>query len=109
MSAPVPEPAISLGCPVAHREAIASTGPLSPTGCPVSGSAAGFDPFEDPFQANPPDSLRWSREHEPVFYSPRIGYWVVTRFEDVKAIFRDNRTFSPSIRARKDYADVSGG
>ena len=45
--------------------------------------------------------MRWSREQEPVFYSPRLGYWVVTRYDDIKAIFRDNLTFSPSIALEK--------
>src|SRR5690606_13380065 len=38
---------------------------------------------------------------EPVFYSPKLGYWVVTRYDDIKAIFRDNITFSPSIALEK--------
>ena len=86
------------GCPVAH-------GPLSehrtPTGCPVSQRAADFDPFSDGYQQDPPDYVRWSRAEEPVFYSPQLGYWVVTRFDDIKAIFRDNISFSPSIALEK--------
>lgn len=45
--------------------------------------------------------MRWAREEEPVFYSPEIGYWVVTRYEDVKDVFRDNTLFSPSIALEK--------
>jgi len=86
------------GCPVAH-------GPLSsertPTGCPVSQRAAGFDPFEDGYQQDPPEYVRWAREQEPIFYSPKLGYWVLTRYEDIKAVFRDNITFSPSIALEK--------
>jgi cytochrome P450/ferredoxin-NADP reductase len=86
------------GCPVAHGELSAER---SPTGCPVSRRAADFDPFEDGYQQDPPEYVRWAREQEPVFYSPKLGYWVVTRFEDIKAIFRDNLTFSPSIALEK--------
>ncbi|MBI5263111.1 MAG: cytochrome P450 [Bradyrhizobium sp.] len=75
--------------------------PRSPTGCPVSSRAAEFDPFEGPYQLDPAEALRWAREEEPVFYSPRLGYWVVTRYEDVKAVFRDNILFSPSIALEK--------
>ncbi|MDP9605075.1 UNVERIFIED_ORG: cytochrome P450/ferredoxin-NADP reductase [Variovorax paradoxus] len=86
------------GCPVAH-------GPLSsertPTGCPVSQRAAGFDPFEDGYQQDPPEYVRWAREQEPIFFSPKLGYWVLTRYEDIKAVFRDNITFSPSIALEK--------
>lgn len=68
--------------------------------CPVSRAAA-FDPFEQAYQQNPPESLRWSREEEPVFFAEKLGYWVVTRYADVKAIFRDNETFSPAIALEK--------
>lgn len=74
---------------------------LSPTGCPVSQNAAAFNPFEDAYQMDPVEALRWAQKEEPVFYSPEIGYWVVTRFEDVKAVFRDNILFSPSIALEK--------
>lgn len=91
-------PSRTSGCPVAH-------GPLSsertPTGCPVSQRAAGFDPFEDGYQQDPPEYVRWAREQEPIFYSPRLGYWVLTRYADIKAVFRDNITFSPSNALEK--------
>jgi cytochrome P450/ferredoxin-NADP reductase len=73
----------------------------TPTGCPVSQHAADFDPFEDDYQQDPPEYVRWSREQEPVFYSPKLGYWVITRYADIKAIFRDHITFSPSIALEK--------
>ena len=78
---------ISSGCPV-HA---------APGGCPVSAQAQAFDPFAAEYLANPAEALKWSREQEPVFFSPQLGYWVVSRYEDVKAVFRDNVTFSPSI------------
>jgi len=84
-------------CPFADRAA----GPRSPNGCPVSANAAAFDPFSDPYQQDPPDYVRWAREQEPVFYSPVLGYWIVARYDDIKAIFRDNLTFSPSIALEK--------
>lgn len=96
MSASVtPEPAS--GCPIHH----AASGQAA--GCPVhvSAGAAEFDPFGDSYQQDPPEYVRWAREQEPVFYSPKLGYWVVTRYEDIKAIFRDNQTFSPSIALEK--------
>jgi cytochrome P450/ferredoxin-NADP reductase len=80
-------------CPVAHG---AFSEAVSPTGCPVSHRAAAFDPFEDGYQQDPPEYVRWAREQEPVFWSPKLGYWVVTRYDDIKSIFRDNITFSPS-------------
>ena len=79
----------------------AAAGARSPTGCPVSPRAAEFDPFEDGYQQDPPEYVRWAREQEPIFWSPKLGYWVVTRYDDIKAIFRDNITFSPSNALEK--------
>ncbi|RKP50624.1 cytochrome P450/oxidoreductase [Trinickia fusca] len=86
-------------CP--FHQAVAQDAPLTPTGCPVSPRASAFDPFEDGYQQDPPEYVRWAREQEPVFYSPKLGYWVVTRYDDIKAVFRDNLTFSPSIALEK--------
>ncbi|MCZ2497524.1 cytochrome P450 [Xylophilus sp. Kf1] len=86
-------------CPVAHGAPTAAA--AAPGSCPVSRQAAEFDPFGDGYQQDPPEYVRWAREKEPVFWSPRLGYWVVTRYEDIKAIFRDNITFSPSNALEK--------
>ncbi len=75
--------------------------PADPRGCPVSHDAASFNPFGDAYAQDPPGYLRWARAREPVFFSPEIGYWVVTRYDDVKAIFRDHRRFSPSNALEK--------
>ncbi len=57
-------------------------------GCPVH---HGFEPFDqkDPFPA-----YAELRREEPVMFDERIGYWVVTRYDDVKAVFDDWETFS---------------
>ena len=83
-------------CPVDHRNL-----GMAPSGCPVSANAAAFNPFDPAYMQAPGDYLRWAREEEPVFWSPQLGYWVVTRYEDVKAVFRDNLLFSPSIALEK--------
>ncbi|OHV34202.1 MULTISPECIES: cytochrome P450 [Pseudofrankia] len=69
----------------------------TPTGCPVSTLAAAFDPFESAYQAHPGKSMAAARKAEPVFYSPVLDYWVVTRYDDIKEIFKDTDTFSASI------------
>ena len=73
----------------------------SPTGCPVSHKAAAFDVFEGEYHINPAEALKWSRDDEPVFYNPKLGYWVVSRYDDVKSVFRDNILFSPCIALEK--------
>ena len=74
-------------CPAGHSGAT--------SGCPMSRASAEFDVFGDQYQLDPADALRWSRDREPVFYSPKLGYWIVSRYDDVKDIFRDNILFSP--------------
>ncbi|WP_033293979.1 cytochrome P450 [Amycolatopsis jejuensis] len=58
------------------------------TGCPVH---HGYEPFaqDDPFPA-----YAALRAGEPVMYDERIGCWVVSRYDDVKAVFEDWHTFS---------------
>lgn len=70
-------------------------------GCPVSAGAAAFNPFEEAYLQDPPGYLRWAREQEPVFFSPELGYWVVTRYDDIKEVFRDHGSFSPSNALEK--------
>ncbi|UOA28938.1 cytochrome P450/oxidoreductase [Pseudosulfitobacter sp. DSM 107133] len=67
-------------------------------GCPMGDPAAmarEFDPFDTPYQTDPAQALAWARAQNPVFYAPRLGYWVVTRYHDIKAVFRDPVLFSP--------------
>jgi cytochrome P450 len=65
--------------------------------CPVSQLAAEFNPFVNPYLANPYEFLTRARAEEPVFYSPEIDYYVVTKFDDIRKVFRDTRHFSATI------------
>lgn len=71
--------------------------------CPFGyGQAAEqFDPFSLEYQLNPGEHVRWARENEPIFFDDKLGYWVVTRYEDVQQVFRDNITYSPSNALEK--------
>ena len=53
-----------------------------------------FDPFAPTFLADPYPYFAEYRAHTPVFYSPRLDYWVLTRYADVRAAFRDTRLYS---------------
>lgn len=74
---------ISEGCPFGHGTPGATTD--SPSG------HHGYEPFKmnDPFPA-----YAELRREEPVMFDERIGYWVVTRYDDIKATFDDWETFS---------------
>jgi len=66
--------------------------------CPITdpaGLAREFDAFQGPYQLDPAEALRWSRDQLPVFYAPKLGYWVVSRYDDIKSVFRDPILFSP--------------
>ena len=59
--------------------------------CPVTAMGRRYKPFDhEEMHA----SLEIARREEPVFYSPEINYWVVTRYDDVFAILRDPERFS---------------
>lgn len=64
-----------------------------PVGCPIHDAGMRFHPFEHEgmyqFFAD-------IRPNVPIFYSPEIDYWVVTRREDVLAVLRDSDLFSAS-------------
>ncbi len=45
------------------------------------------------FLDDPAPTLRWLRDHDPVHHSS-YGYWLLTRYDDVAAAFRDPRLSS---------------
>lgn len=64
---------------------------------PVTHASEQFDPFAPGYVLDPYPQLAQLRESEPVFFSPEIGFWVVTRFETVKAVLRDTQRYSAMI------------
>lgn len=92
--------AISAGrCPFSGNTGM--TMERDPNGCPVSAQAQSFDPFGEAYLLDPAEVLAWSREEKPIFYSPSLGYWVVTRYADVKEVFRNSTVFSPANALEK--------
>lgn len=59
--------------------------------CPVAHDKHGYEPF---VQKNPFPAYAELRREEPVMYDDRVGYWVVTRYADVKSVFENWETFS---------------
>jgi len=57
--------------------------------CPVN---HGFDPFSADFLADP--MAIFAQTDAPIFYAPSIDYYVVTRYEEIAAIFLDHETYS---------------
>jgi len=60
----------------------------------VQSLAGRFDPFHDPYLADPYPFFAQARAATPVFYSPDLDYWVVTRYHDIRYIFQTPKVFS---------------
>jgi cytochrome P450 len=64
------------------------------SGCPVAHELAPFDVeyLEDPYRV-----FAELRRRAPVHYSPELDMWVITRYVDIEAIFRDHDRFSAAV------------
>lgn len=65
--------------------------------CPVHEK---FDPLAESYLTDPYQTLAAVREETAVFYAPSIDMWVVTRFDDIEAVFKDPETFSAAVGQR---------
>lgn len=65
--------------------------PPPPPGCPVHDT---WSPLNPDYLADPYPIASQLLEDHPVFYSKELGYVVVTRMEDIEAIFNDHETFA---------------
>jgi len=64
---------------------------MAQTTCPVNHD---FDPVAPGYLADPYSVLESLRAEQPVFYSPDLAMYVVTRYEDIERILMDPKTFS---------------
>ena len=53
-----------------------------------------FDPLDPGYLADPYPYYARFRKEAPVFYAPRIDFWVVSRYADIQTIVKDPETFS---------------
>src|SRR5262245_51679830 len=58
-----------------------------------------FDPTDRAFVTDPYPTYRRLRAEDPVHHSP-LGYWIVTRYEDVLRVLRDPAFTRETITAR---------
>ncbi len=64
-------------------------------GCPVDES---FDPLSPEFLADPYTAMSaLPLAGTPVFYAPSIGYYVITSYADIEAVFRDPAAYSAAV------------
>lgn len=61
-------------------------------GCPVDES---FDPLAPEFLADPYAVMAaMPNQQAPIFFAPSIGYYIVTRYRDIEAVFHDPGNYS---------------
>jgi cytochrome P450 len=53
-----------------------------------------FNPFDAEFMRDPGPVLEQARSSEPVFFSPFVDAWVVSRYDDVAGVLRDPQRFT---------------
>jgi cytochrome P450 len=59
-----------------------------------------FNPLTSPHLENPYPLYAQTQRDAPIFFSPLFDTWIVTRYEDVRAILHDPKRFSSSHRFR---------
>jgi len=67
-----------------------------------------YEPFDPRFRDDPERHYAALRERMPVYRSPR-GYWVITRFEDVQAVYGNPTTYSSAIVGKEAMTQGESG
>ena len=62
----------------------------------VSEAPVEFDPFSSEFFDDPYDLYRRMRDHVPVYFNEKYGFWALFRYEDVCRAHKEWQTFSSS-------------
>ena len=52
-----------------------------------------YDPYSPLIQHNPFPVYRWLRDEAPVYHNERVGFWAISRYDDVLAASLDVDTF----------------
>jgi cytochrome P450 len=60
----------------------------------MSTTGTSFDPFAADYLADPYPFFAEHRRDRPVFYSPELDYWVLSRHADVRTALRDTTRYS---------------
>ncbi len=73
--------------------------------CPYHQGRETFKPFD---LTNPFPFYTQARHEQPVFFSEELGYYVITRYEDIKAVFSNWRTYT-SENAQSPFRPIAPG
>ena len=53
-----------------------------------------FNPLSNDFFDDPYDTYKWLRDEVPCYHNERLGFWALSRFDDVVTAHRDWKTFT---------------
>lgn len=69
-----------------------------------------FDPYDPEYLQDPYAVFDAARAAGRVFFAPRIGYWVVTHYDDIHGVLRNSEAFSasPAIDPMRDLCPAAG-
>jgi cytochrome P450 len=72
-----------------------------------------FNPFSQEFFDDPLEVYAWLRDEQPVYHNERLGFWALSRFDDVVAAHRDWQTFSSNFgvtleQLQQHHRDATG-
>ncbi len=70
----------------------------------VASAPASFNPYDYKFHEDPYPTYSWLREQVPIYHNEDIGFWALSRYEDVDAAFRDARRLSSANGVSLDPA-----
>src|SRR5262245_50648000 len=71
---------------------------------------SGVDPFLEILEAKDPGPLvNQLRERDPVHYVAPLGFWFVTRYDDMKRLFNDPENATQDARAIEHFVPAREG
>ena len=53
-----------------------------------------YNPFARDIQTNPYPAYQWLRDEAPVYHNEEIGFWALSRFDDVLDGLHDPATYT---------------
>ena len=66
----------------------------------------GFSPFSPEFLANPYPFYALLRRNDPVHWNQTINIWILTRYEDMLPVLRDDELFSADRRRSENFQQL---
>jgi cytochrome P450 len=66
----------------------------APARCPHNHLAEEFNPWGGAYLDDPYPFFAHARQQQPVFYSPDVDMWIISRYDDISTVLRDPRRFS---------------